>query len=75
MFPSPTYPIPKTVLSYGFFTVPLWKFDIVTFFFGKDVNEENQNQIIEEITNKFPQLECYSVFGGQETFDIIIVME
>ena len=48
---------------------------IVTIFYGKMVSDKQKELIKESIDNYSKSLEVYEMDGGQDTFDLIIIME
>ena len=54
------------------------KYDFVelsTIFYGKNVTEEEKAKIGSGIRNQLPDIELYEADGGQDTFDLIIIIE
>lgn len=49
--------------------------EIVTIFYGKNVTDEVREKISQEIQEKYPDIELYEAVGGQDTFDLVIIME
>ena len=49
--------------------------EIVTIFYGKNVDLDKQEEIKELFNNKYPELEMYDYWGKQETFDVILIIE
>ena len=54
------------------------KYDFVelsTIFYGKNVTEEEKQRIGSGIRSQLPDIELYEADGGQDTFDLIIIIE
>ena len=54
------------------------KYDFVelsTIFYGKNVTEEEKQRIGSGIRSQLPDIELYEADGGQDTFDLVIIME
>lgn len=49
--------------------------EIITIFYGKMMDDNKKKMIKELIDNDFSGLEVYEMDGGQDTFDLIIIME
>ena len=48
---------------------------LLTVFYGKDITEEEVSALSESLSAAFPDLELYTVAGGQEIHPYIIVAE
>ena len=48
---------------------------ISTIFYGKGIDEDQKVKISEAIKNAFPDIELYEADGGQDTFDLVIIIE
>ena len=49
--------------------------ELVTVFFGKNVLASDKERLHNEISAAFPDIELYEAEGGQDTFDLIIIIE
>ncbi len=49
--------------------------EMVTLYYGKDVNEQNANAFVDKLQEKFPQLEFALFFGGQPLYYYILSVE
>ncbi len=49
--------------------------NLLTLFFGKMVSSIDKEKIKEEIKKEFKNIELYDMDGGQDTFDIIMIIE
>ena len=48
---------------------------ICTIFYGKDVKEEDKSEIGSLIRKQLPDIELYEADGGQDTFDLVLIIE
>ena len=46
-----------------------------TIFYGKNVTDEEKQKIGSEIRSQLPDIELYEADGGQDTFDLVIIIE
>ena len=49
--------------------------DLATIFYGKNVTGETKKEISEKVREQMPDIELYEADGGQDTFDLIIIIE
>ena len=63
--------INQTIIS----TLREFDFELLTIFYGKTIDKEKQKEIKSNITSNFPDIELYDMDGGQNTFDLILIME
>lgn len=63
--------INQTIIS----TLREFDFELLTIFYGKTIDKEKQKEIKSKITSNFPDIELYDMDGGQNTFDLILIME
>ena len=48
---------------------------LITAFLGKDVTQEEQNALQYYVKTQFPDVELYTVHGGQDVYPFIFVAE
>lgn len=48
---------------------------MLTVFFGKDADEKDKEDLLTYISSKYPNIECYSLDGGQDIYPFIFVVE
>ena len=48
---------------------------LITAFLGKDVTQEEQNALQNYVKTQFPDVELYTVHGGQDVYPFIFVAE
>lgn len=49
--------------------------NLVTLFFGNMVSDSDKETLKEDIMKAYPDIELYDSYGGQDTFDLIIIIE
>ena len=49
--------------------------EIATVIFGNDATEEDKKSVISRINEQFPQMETYSIDGGQAVYPFVIALE
>jgi dihydroxyacetone kinase-like predicted kinase len=49
--------------------------NFIIVFYGKDVTEEEKELTAKIVTTQYPDVEFYSMDGGQDVYDYIIILE
>ena len=49
--------------------------DVITFIFGKDLDQEHREKAIAQVNSKYPHIECGGVDGGQSVYLYYIAIE
>lgn len=49
--------------------------EVVTLYYGQDIKEEDANKLVEEIAEKYPDLDVQALYGGQPIYYYIVSVE